>query len=368
MTAIIELPQILQGQKTELLGLIFELSPRQAGVLGEHYAKGLHAWFLHQLREVDPALSAYLHDGQTEKAFAMSRLWIEGDGARLAFKPGCHCEWSLHCLSEVVVAGVVAWLQKRSPQVMHLGEFEFAIKRIDISLPATTYQELWQKRVEYRLGLSFLSPTGFRRKGHHFPLPVPRNVFQSYLRRWNDFSSLPIESGAFLEWVDEFVVVRKHQLETRRVAAGKQGMMTGFIGSAVFNVVTKGRAQSKYCRLFSALGWLAPYCGTGHKTTFGLGQTVLGVELVAPVLSAAELSAQILGERIEELQEIFLAQRQRQGGDRARRIAELWAELLARRERGEALGEIAADLGISYGTAKSYVKLARQSLQALGSD
>lgn len=355
-----------QGQKIELLGLTFELSPCQAGVLGEHYAKGLHAWFLQQIRDLDPGLSAYLHDGQTEKAFAMSRLWIDGDGARLTFDPDCHCEWSLHCLSEPVVVGVMAWLRERSPQVMRLGEFEFAIKRIYVSLPGATYQEFWQKEVEYSLGLSFLSPTGFRRKGSHFPLPVPRNIFQSYLRRWNDFSGLPMEAEGFLAWVDEFVVVRQHQIETRRVAAGKQGMMTGFIGSVVFAVAAKGRQLEAYGRLFSALGWLAPYCGTGHKTTFGLGQTVLGVEPGTPVLSAAELAAQMLGERIEMLQGIFLAQRQRQGGDRARRTAELWAVLLARRERGDALGEIAADLEIPYATAKSYVKLARRSLKDLG--
>ena len=42
--------------------------------------------------------------------------------------------------------------------------------------------------------------------------------------------------------------------------------------------------------------------------------------------------------------------------------------ILARQENGEALGDIATDLALSYDTVKSYAKVARQTLRAIAVD
>ncbi len=57
--------------------------------------------------------------------------------------------------------------------------------------------------------------------------------------------------------------------------------------------------------------------------------------------------------------------RKRTGGDRAQRVAETWATVLARREFGESLQAIAEDLEMPYQTVKTYAKLARRSLREL---
>lgn len=362
MVTKFELVQLSQRKRTELVGIQFELCARQNFILGEHYAKGLHAWFLNHIRDHDPALSAYLHDGQSQKPFSMSRLEGGSLGENLQLVAGDRYQWSLHCFSQDVVAGVLAWLRDVQPSVMRLGDCELTIERVKVGLQPYTYQGLWRKKLQDSVTLSFLSPTGFRRRGGHLPLPMPRNVFQSYLRRWNDFSGFGTDTEDFLDWVDEFVVIRQHRIETQRVAAGKQGVMTGFVGSVQFAVRSQGKARDEYVRFFSALGWFAPYCGTGHKTTFGLGYTVLG-EAELPTRMALEKT--LLLERIEILKDIFSAQRQRYRGDRTERITELWAVLLARRERGESLQKIALDLDLRYETAKTYVKLARRSLKSL---
>lgn len=71
----------------------------------------------------------------------------------------------------------------------------------------------------------------------------------------------------------------------------------------------------------------------------------------------------ILAERIEELTQIFTAQRQRKGGDRTDKTAATWATVLARREMGESLQAIANDLNMPPLTVKTYVKLARKALK-----
>lgn len=190
---------------------------------------------------------------------------------------------------------------------------------------------------------------------------MPVNVFHSYLRRWNDFSSQSVDQDDFLGWVDEYVIIQRHHLQSTKVAAGKSGSVTGFTGSVQFGLSAKAKQEPDYIQQWFALGQLAPYCGTGHKTTFGLGQTHLGWSEAATVTTSTSVQ-DLLGQRTEELTERFTAQRKRLGGDRASNTAERWATILARREMGESLQTIAQDLEMPYETVKTYVKLARHAL------
>lgn len=192
-------------------------------------------------------------------------------------------------------------------------------------------------------------------------MPLPQNVFHSYLRRWNDFSNKPIEQNIFLEWVDENVIIHCHQLTSVKVTGGKKGTVTGFTGAVEYGLTQAASAQPEFVQLFKALSQLAPYCGTGHKTTFGLGQTRLGwlqaaanVEIPAPETQ--------LQQRIAQLTEMLMAKHKRTGGERAISVCQTRATILARREMGESLQDIATDLEMPYETVKTYVKLAQKAL------
>lgn len=357
------------ASQTELVGVRLKLQAQQDSSLYAQYPIGLHAWFLDQVRQVNPDLSAYLHDGESEKPFTISGLeGVEtGHGARL--RANQICEWTVTSLEPSLAAWMADWVQQL-PAILELRSAPLDILGWEIAHPATTYEKLFSSSSEkpFQFALSFISPTSFRRKGHHFPLPVPMNVFHSYLRRWNDFSGETIDSEDFLAWVDEFVIISRHELRSIKVAAGKKGSVTGFTGAVEFSLAGKAQADADYGQLLLALSQFAPYCGTGHKTTFGLGQTRLGwLDAEATTGTAmgtatpATLEA-ILAQRIFELTEYFMTQRKRTGGDRAQQISETWATILARRELGESLQVIAADLEMSYETVKTYAKLARRSI------
>jgi CRISPR-associated endoribonuclease Cas6 len=196
------------------------------------------------------------------------------------------------------------------------------------------------------------------------PLPWPRNVFHSYLRRWNDFSNQPVDES-FLDWVDEFVIIQRHHLASAKVAAGKRGAVTGFTGAIQFSLSGKAQDTPEFVKLFYVLGLLAPYCGTGHKTTFGLGVTRSGWMRSQDVPESEPLQT-LLAQRISELTELFVSQRKRQGGQRSQAVAEKQATILARRELGESLQDIATDLDLTYETVKTYAKFARRSLREGG--
>jgi CRISPR-associated endoribonuclease Cas6 len=350
---------------TELVSLEFVLRAETDCDLYPQYTIALHAWFLQQIQGFDPELSAYLHDGESEKPFAITGL----NGAFVAQSRTLRLDrnqlyrWRVTGLSAAAVAGLATWL-KQPPTELVLKDTPLAIQAIELALPATTYKGLMQtaEAAPSRLDLTFTSPTSFRRRGHHLPLPWPRNVFHSYLRRWNHFSGQTVPQDAFLDWVDDHVIIQRHQLQSMKVAAGKRGAVTGFTGAVTYALDRKAQAHGEFYPLFFALGRLAPYCGTGHKTTFGLGETVAGWQIDETPVAVPSAQA-LLAERIDELTALFREQRQRTGGDRAQNIAENWATVVARRELGDALPDIAADLGIPYETAKTYGKLARRALR-----
>jgi CRISPR-associated endoribonuclease Cas6 len=349
--------------QTELVGLVFELTPRTASYLYAQYAIGLHAWFLHQIQETDPDLSQLLHDSQSEKAFTISGL--EGDllpaGKEFQLLDDRIYRWYVTGLSQQVVQWLNEWLQNL-PQEIDLRNAPLLIRSWEIAFPPTTYQQLLtaEHPLSRNIKLSFVTPTSFRSKGHHFPLPVPENVFHSYLRRWNNFSGINFDQAEFVTWIDENVIISRHKLESQKVAAGKKGMVTGFTGAVEFALGRSATLRPDFVQLFYALGRLAPYCGTGHKTTFGLGQTrSQWLTEFQPEVSIQS----VLAARIDELTEKFMAHRKRTGGSRAGEIAETWATILARRELGESLLDIAADLEMPYETVKTYVKLARRALK-----
>jgi CRISPR-associated endoribonuclease Cas6 len=350
---------------TELVGLVFDLEAISSSSLYSQYTIGLHAWFLDQVRQFNPELSAYLHDGESEKPFNISAL--EGQllpsGRQLQLEAKQIYHWHVNALCQRVAQFLSQWLTQL-PQTLDLRDAPLQIKQVSIAHAPTTYAQLMQSSVEKKtnVSLSFVSPTSFRRKGHHFPLPVPMNLFHSYLRRWNDFSGMPVETESFLEWIDEGVIIHQHRLESVKVAAGKRGSVTGFTGAISCGLSKAALANQEFTQLFYALVRLAPCCGTGHKTTFGLGQTRL--EWVEPESTTpTQLLTNLLGERIAELTAIFTAQRKRTGGDRTDKIASTWATILARREMGESLQAIAQDLEMPYTTVKTYVKLARRALK-----
>ncbi|MEO0869831.1 MAG: hypothetical protein AAFY17_15615 [Cyanobacteria bacterium J06642_11] len=59
---------------TELVSLEFLLKPQSNSDLYPQYTIGLHAWLLHQIRDFDPELSAYMHNGESEKPFSITGL------------------------------------------------------------------------------------------------------------------------------------------------------------------------------------------------------------------------------------------------------------------------------------------------------
>jgi CRISPR-associated endoribonuclease Cas6 len=374
--------------QAELAAIQLEVEPIEDAALPSNYTYFLHAWFLDQMRSISPTLSKELHDNQEEKAFTLSGFLgnVDLHDREVLFRSGDRYCWVITGLNASVCQALGEWCD-RMPQEIVLPGARFRIVAVEQVLPGMTYDGLWERETVGDLSLTFVSATGFRKAGNHMPLPIPENVFHSYLRRWNVFAPLEFEQDDFLEWVKDYVVIVRHQVRSLKVQAGKQGSVTGFVGVVQFGLVPKADGEPEYVRLVRTLVACAPYFGTGHKVTFGLGQTRSGwlldemakpivapviesmvkpiVKVIAkPVVKTTVVSARqsLIEVRRSELEEIFFGVKKRQGGDRARKAAQMWALILARYEAGESLKAIAADLELPYETVKKYVQLARKVL------
>ncbi|WP_253701124.1 CRISPR system precrRNA processing endoribonuclease RAMP protein Cas6, partial [Thermus scotoductus] len=130
----------------------------------------------------------------------------------------------------------------------------------------TTYPRLFQAPEGPDLPLRFYSPTFFRRKGVHYPMPEPRLVLESLLRRLEVLASLPAPEGV-REALLEKTGVRWFEGKTVRAEADVEAV--GFVGRVVYHLP---RATEEELAWLWALGRFAFYAGVGAKTSLGLGR------------------------------------------------------------------------------------------------
>ncbi|WP_017295924.1 CRISPR-associated endoribonuclease Cas6 [Geminocystis herdmanii] len=359
---------------SDLVILEFELIAEKDYHLSLDYSKGLHAWFLDQVRQLSPELSKRLHDYPEEKAFSISRL--EGNlialKNKIFVKQNSFYSWYLSIFSCELIQWLKEWFNN-FPSHLALYHTPLLINEVRFFSPPTTYEKLWQENIETNFCFTFLSPTSFRRNNHHYPLPHPPNLFHSYLRRWNQFSHKVFSQDDFGDWIDKFVIIRGYCLESKKVAGGKKGSVTGFMGWLELSLGHNYQDYPDFTQLYSTLCRFATYCGTGHKTTFGLGHTILSKGNENTDEGRQQIFTQAsnynndcledkLVTRIDELTGIFLKQKNGKGGNRAENVCLSYANILARRELGMALKDISIELEMPYETVKTYSKRAKKLL------
>ena len=253
---------------TDLVSLEFVLKPMANSDLYAQYTIGLHAWFLHQMRDIDPALSAYMHDGESEKPFSLTGLdgQFIPQSQSLQLQKNKRYRWRVSALCKPVTQGLATWLRQLPDEIV-LKKSPLTIESVNFAQSPTTYVKLLQQGQsgEGSVSLSFHSPTSFRRKGHHLPLPWPTNVFHSYLRRWNHFSNKPVDQDDFLDWVDTYVVITQHQISTAKVAVGKRGSVTGFTGAVTYAIDRRGITEKPFVAMFYAPNPASPLLRHGAQ-------------------------------------------------------------------------------------------------------
>jgi len=242
--------------------------------------QGYHAYalFLSLLERTAPTLTRELHDMQELKPFTLSPLQgkFARSGGLIKVSAGLSYWLRLTFLREDVFAGFldsVAQAGSDHPVKLEAGRFEIEEVATTPHQSPMCHQQSFagiieQARRERKIGLEFFSPTAFRSKGkRNVIFPDTRLVFGSYLNRWNIFSPLKMEAG--ITSILDDIIVSRYALKTRILQFGSY-QEVGFEGRCTYEIPA-GVSEEATTHL-NALADFAFFCGTGAKTTMGMGQ------------------------------------------------------------------------------------------------
>ncbi len=265
-----------------LVSMIVFLKPEKEATVPIELGRASHALFLSLVQRVDAALSARLHQANVLKPFTASSLHgLEAVRKGQATLNPDKQYWLRFTtfereLSELLMEHIAPQLSKE----ITLSETRFEVAGFTWDSQKhpwagrTTFEALAGKHLlgaaepASRVALRFASPTTFRSAGRNVPLPLPGLVFDSYLQKWNAVSSAYL-SPEVKRFAEECMVISRYRLETRLVEFGP-ARQVGFVGQCHYIVL---RQDEYWSRLVNLLAAFAFYCGTGYRTTTGLGQT-----------------------------------------------------------------------------------------------
>jgi CRISPR-associated endoribonuclease Cas6 len=224
--------------------------------------RALQATFYTWLRAADPHLAGWVHELPGPKPFTVAPLHRRNGDVCFPFTLLDDGLWppverTLRNGAAVEVANERWEVVPNGWQVTHCSYPELVVS----------------SSTETRFAFHFRSPTSFRSQAMHYPLPDPVLAFQSWLTRWNAFApeELRLNVG-LLDLVGAHVALSRHRIESRAVAFDRFTQV-GFVGRVSYQVIKRRLLNDDLLRRFNILADYAPFCGTGHKTTQGMGQT-----------------------------------------------------------------------------------------------
>ena len=268
-----------------LLAVVLAVAPTEPVPVPAVLGRAVHAWLLKRVAGVDAALAQGLHERDEVRPFTCSDL-VGGGRAQdglVTLTPERGAWLRVTALSADMAQAVEVALPRPGEPLGLLEGVPLQVQAVYTDGEAhpwagrSSYAELLQGHTltpgprPWGATLEFASATLFRSEGQDVPLPVPSRVFGSYLARWNTFSpvTLPEEARRYAE---ECVTLGRYRLRSRLVSfeRGAKGAHVGFVGRVGFRF----RVGDPYwTRILSLLAAYSFWCGTGYRTTAGLGQT-----------------------------------------------------------------------------------------------
>jgi len=262
--------------------LVLNLVPKSDIPKSHLNGRNLHALFLDLVSSVDRELGDRLHQQTGKKAFTLSSLQTIAYGNRnLQFQPdrlikaGTQCWWRISLLDDALFGKLMhLWLSLISTRVWCLGGTDLQVVSV-LGTPQmnqpwasfATYTQIYEQASESdrTIQLEFFTPTTFRLTKYDCPLPSKELIFQSLLRRWNEYSD-----NQFTEDLLEPIFPSYFNIRSEIVMDGRSKLI-GCVGAIAFQIL--GEVDPIVTKQINTLANFAIYAGVGRKTTMGLGIT-----------------------------------------------------------------------------------------------
>lgn len=237
------------------------LDPRTAKrPLPSHAIPAIHANFYQWLAEADPALAKTMDNAEGAKPFTTSPL----------YQCNGRCEVRLTILDDSLLDLITLGLDRRPYAKIYGDQFPIVRQR----MLARSYADLSQNAgAQSAVVLCFDTPLSFTSREMDYILPDPVFAFSSYIDRWNAFVPHALQvDPAYIEWVRDAVAVSRFDLHSQALKF-KSHQLIGCTGRIQYRIVKTDKSTPLAVHTFNALASFAEFCGTGRKTTQGMGQT-----------------------------------------------------------------------------------------------
>jgi CRISPR-associated endoribonuclease Cas6 len=259
--------------------LVLNLLPQTAIPASHLSGRHLHALFLDLVRSQDLTLSETLHKQTSEKSFTLSPLQIQSRNPILQYEheraiaAATPCWWRISLLDDALFGQLAhLWLTLSPKQPWHLGAADLRVTSILGTAQShqpwagfSSYRQLYEQASECdrQIKLLFCTPTTFRLTKYDSALPTKELVFQSLLRRWNQYSGIP-----FSETMIEPIFPSYFDIRTEMIMDSRSKLI-GCVGEITFAIL--GDVESETIRQINTLADFAMYAGVGRKTPMGMG-------------------------------------------------------------------------------------------------
>lgn len=281
----------MTNHSPDLYALIIRLTATQNGRIRATQGHLAHAAFLNILQQVDPALSAAIHDMKGRKPFTVSPLEGYGRGQKgtLPIQVGQEGWLRVTLLDPLLFQTFISYfLQGGRRPTLQLENITFHISEI-LSTPGShklagydSLQTLFTRWAEAdaaeaafrKITLHFRTPTAFSLRNapfrHMHILPDPSLVFGQLADYWDRLTGSNTRD-ATRTFCAEAVVVARYSIETH-IYQYRRSKQVGFAGNVAFEILDE--AALEMIQHLNRLADLAFYTGVGSKTTQGMGQVV----------------------------------------------------------------------------------------------
>jgi len=242
--------------------------------------QGHHAYalFLNLIRQSNPELSEKLHQSSQAKPFTLSSLQGKFKYADKSLQLIQDASYFIRLtfLNEETFCHFMDAVYQNEKKPLRLESAIFSVQQILVNpqdspwIRCQSFEELVeQSALEYKIQMEFTSVTTFRSGGkRNILFPEPFVLFSSLLAKWQELSPLPFET--YLSESFGQIALTSYKLETH-ILHFNGYQETGFKGKCIFTLgkdLTDADIKS-----LNTLADFAFYCGTGAKTTMGMGQT-----------------------------------------------------------------------------------------------
>lgn len=240
----------------------------------------LHSAWFNELTKSCAGVVKAMHNQQV-KPFTISPLMnLPADENGICnFKAGQNAWFRVTILADELSDGLACWLAslnegKKLNMKDTLWQVERVALRSDEHLWAgkISYPDLMQvvqnSHVKGRWTLEFATPMTLNGQRFVYPFPQPESLVRSWLDRWQVFASVFL-TGELPAQARENLAIEEYQLRTEVIR-----MHGVHIPGCLGRITLKDRGLSPEMRQTLALLMeFSFFCGSGYKTTQGLGQT-----------------------------------------------------------------------------------------------